>query len=439
MKTVLFHPRTLHEKNYSAFWLPYSTLSVGSAVTSQSNVVMVDNNLDQSDTHQDIVAACADADVLGISVMIGHQVKEAMQVASAVKQHRPDIKIVVGGAMATMMPHELLTHAAFDYVVRGQGAMTLVEILDQLESGAADFSSILGMNYRDTNGEVLGTPNRPVVSQDKLPPYDFTLVDPQPYIKPDGKIGTRTLNYVASQGCPFDCGFCSDTNLFDRKWSSSPAQRTVNDVAMLVEKFGVNGIKFYDSNFFVRPALSLEYAQLVLDMGLGIRWGGAIHPATFLTLKEEQLSAFERSGCSRLLIGAESGSEEVLKLVGKRLDPSDMVEIAKRASRHNMSVSFTMIIGFPGVADSHYDETFDLGAQLRKVDPRHEVKIHIYAPYPMTRLYPVAIQHGFVPPTTLAEWGDYDYYYIQTPWVPEEMEIRAREFNVDNSSAVEKV
>lgn len=438
MKIVLFHPRTLHEKNYSAFWLPYSILSVGSAVTDRGDVVLIDNNLEQSDSYQTVIEACRNADVLGISVMIGHQVKEAMQVASAVKRTQPDLRVVVGGAMATMMPHELLTHAAFDYIVRGQGALTLAELIDALEHGATDLNSILGLNYRGAES-VIDTPNRPVISQDKLPPYDFSLLNPRPYIKPDNKIGTRTLNYVASQGCPFDCAFCSDTNLFYRRWSASPAERIANDVGMLIEKFGVNGIKFYDSNFFVRPSLSLEYAQLVLDRGMGIRWGGAIHPATFLTLSEDQLSVFESSGCSRLLIGAESGSEEVLRLVGKRLEPSDMVEIARRASRHNMSVSFTMIIGFPGVADSHYDETFDLGVQLRQVDPRHEVKIHIYAPYPMTRLYPVAIEHGFRPPTDLAEWGDYDYYYIQTPWVPKEMEVRAREFNVDNSSAVDKV
>jgi radical SAM superfamily enzyme YgiQ (UPF0313 family) len=399
---------------------------------------MIDNNLDQSDSHRPVIEACRNADILGISVMIGHQVKEAMSVAACVKNHQPDIKIVVGGAMATMMPHELLTHIPFDYIVRGQGALALAEIAEQLERNTTDLSSILGLNYRDAS-EIIDTPNRPVVSQDRLPPYDFSLINPRPYIKPDGKIGTRTINYVASQGCPFDCGFCSDTNLFYRKWSASPAERIANDVALLVDKFGINGIKFYDSNFFVRPALSLEYAQLLLDRDMDIKWAGAIHPATFLTLEEDQLRVLERSGCSRLLIGAESGSEEVLKLVGKRLTPQDMVEIAKRASQNNMSVSFTMIIGFPGVADSHYDETFDLGAQLRRIDPRHEAKIHIYAPYPMTRLYPLAIESGFKPPTSLAEWGDYDYYYIQTPWVPREMEVRAREFNVDNSSAVEKV
>ncbi len=438
MKVVLFHPRTLHEKNYSAFWLPYSILSVGSAVKNQGTVTLIDNNLDQSDSYDSIVAACHDADILGISVMIGHQVKEAMEVATAVKRYRPDILVVIGGAMGTMMPGELLTHPAFDCVVRGQGALTLTEIIANLTAGTPELSSILGLNYRNGTA-VVSTPNRPVLSQDEFPPYDFSLIDPRPYIRPDAKIGTRTLNYVASQGCPFDCAFCSDTNLFYRKWSSSPARRIIDDVTMLIEKFDVNGIKFYDSNFFVKPTLSLKYAQLLLDRGMDIRWGGAIHPATFLTLTEEQLVTFERSGCSRLLIGAESGSEEVLQLVGKRLEPKDMVEIAVRASRRNMSVSFTMIIGFPGVDDSHYDETFALGERLKAVDPRHEVKIHIYAPYPLTRLYPVAIRHGFQPPASLTEWGAYDYYYIQTPWVPKEMEVRAREFNVDNSSSVEKV
>jgi radical SAM superfamily enzyme YgiQ (UPF0313 family) len=438
MKIVLLHPRTLHEKNYSAYWLPYSILSVGSAVRHQGTVTLIDNNLHQSESHDAVRAACRDADLFGVSVMIGHQVKEAMDVASIVKADRPDLPVVVGGAMATMMPGELLTHPAFDYVVRGQGGVALSELLASLGRDERPVGSILGLNYRD-GGAVRGTRDRPVLPQDTLAPYDFSLLDVSSYVRPDPKIAPRTINYVASQGCPFDCGFCSDTNLFGRRWSSSPAARIVKDVCLLVDRFGVDGIKFYDSNFFVRPALSLEYAGLMIERDLGLKWGGAIHPATFLTLGDEDLTVLERSGCSRMLIGAESGSEEVLRLVGKRLVPHDMVEIARRASRHRISVSFTMIIGFPGVAHSHYDETFALGQRLRTVDPRHEVKIHIYAPYPMTRLYPVAIAHGFEPPATLADWGNYDYYYIQTPWVPKEMEARAREFNVQHSSAVERV
>jgi len=59
----------------------------------------------------------------------------------------------------------------------------------------------------------------------------------------------------------------------------------------------------------------------------------------------------------------------------------------------------------------------------------HEVKAHIYAPYPGTPLFDDARKHGFVPPETLEEWSNYDYYETQTPWVNDDLTSRVREFN----------
>jgi anaerobic magnesium-protoporphyrin IX monomethyl ester cyclase len=437
-RATFIYPKTMHELNYPTFWLPYSILSVGSSLKlSGWDVNLVDNNVDDLCYSEIVSRIPADTKIVGISTMIGNQVAETVQISRELKKQRPDVSIVVGGPMPTMMPNAILEEKSIDYAVRGQGEITIKELADTIVEGGR-LEDIPGISFRG-DGQIVSTPNRMVLPRNKLPSFDFELINLTRYIQSDPKIASRTINYISSQGCPFNCGFCSDTNLFDRKYSRTPAEQTVDAIEGLVKKYDVNGIKFYDSNFIINPNLTNSFAKGVIERKLAIKWGCAIHPATFLTLSDEQLENFAKSGCSRMLIGAESGNKEVLDLVGKKIEPSDMEYIAKKTANYNISVSFTAIVGFPNVPDSHYDETFSLGRRLREISDNHEVKIHIYAPFPSTRLYKLAIENGFIPPKTLEDWANYDYYATQTPWVPKNIERITREFNVENSSAVNRV
>ncbi len=436
-KIVLFYPSTAHQSNYRTFWLPYSILSVGSAISQKYDVTIVDNNCSNLGLETVVRNYVKDATIVGISSMIGNQISEAIKIANLVKSHNKDTKVVVGGAMPTMMPEVVLSHENFDIVVRGQGEYAFAEVVDSLEYGGV-LKNTTGISYKRKDGTIVNNRDRTIIPRREMPRFDFSLIDVPSYIQSDTKINDRTINYIATQGCPFACGFCSDTNLFSGKYSKSSSEIILDDVESLVRDHNINGIKFYDSNFIVDSKLTWEYARGVLGRELNIRWASSVHPETFLKLDNDYLQLLKDSGCSRLLIGAESGNQEVLNLVGKNLTPQDMMKIANRAAHYDISVSFTMVVGFPEVSSSHYDETFQLGKELRKVSDKHEVKIHIYAPYPMTRLYPVAIRNGFEAPKRLESWAAYDYYQKQTPWVPNWVEDEVKQFNVQHSFAVEK-
>ena len=339
--------------------------------------------------------------------------------------------------MPSMMPDVVLEETLFDIAVRGQGEKPIIEILDFLNN-KRELNEISGISYRNLEN-VVHNPDRKIEQRANLPRFNFSLLDFNKYIQRDKKISSRTVNYISSQGCPFDCGFCSDTNLFSKRYSKNTTEMTIADIEHLINNYNVNGIKFYDSNFFVDTKCVKKFAEEIINKNLQIKWAGAIHPATFRDLDNDYLNLIRASGCSRLLIGAESGSQEVLDLVGKSLSPFEMLYIAKRSAKFGFSVSFTMIVGFPEVAEKHYYETFNLGEKLIESSPLHEVKMHIYAPYPMTRLYSKAIKCGFVPPKNLLEWVNYDYYYSQTPWVPKHFEEMVRKFNFRYSSAIERI
>jgi radical SAM superfamily enzyme YgiQ (UPF0313 family) len=106
-----------------------------------------------------------------------------------------------------------------------------------------------------------------------------------------------------------------------------------------------------------------------------------------------------------------------------------LLGLARLCSKHNIVASFTLITGYPSSPLSHIDATLEFAEKLRKIDQRHECKVHFYAPYPGTPLYSYALKHSFVPPQTLDEWSWYDYYSIVTPWIDKKYERIVRDFN----------
>ena len=100
---LLFNPRTVHEKNYRNFWIPYSILSLGSELErNKYDVTLVDNNLESLDADQFTPALqkLKDPVLIGISSMIGHQIHERLVFAHQAKDAFPNAKIVSGGCCA---------------------------------------------------------------------------------------------------------------------------------------------------------------------------------------------------------------------------------------------------------------------------------------------------------------------------------------------------
>ena len=137
----------------------------------------------------------------------------------------------------------------------------------------------------------------------------------------------------------------------------------------------------------------------------------------------------QESGCSRILIGAESGNDEELKYINKDMTTENVLEVARRLGKIGVHGSFTVIVGYPGFPEKNISRTLEFGRKIASISSLHEVKAHVYAPYPGTPLYQDAIRHGFVAPKTLDDWANYDYYEVQTPWLKSALTQEVREFN----------
>jgi len=436
MKVVLFHPRTFHEKNYRNFWIPYSILSVGSELGSTGyDICLVDNNLEalESKEFSGLVEKILTDDTIfvGISCMIGHQIREGLQFSSAVRDKKPNVPLVWGGPAPTILSDYFAQSSLVDIIIRGQGEVTATELAHRL-------SSHLPINIRDIKGTwcrtedgFLKNPERGNLSRENFAKYDYNLLSPKQYLRTDEHISDKVLNHFSSQGCPYECGFCSEVALYNRKWMPQAVDRTIEEVSELVDMYGAEGIKFYDANFFVNKKRVLSFADAVLKRGWNIKWAASAHPKNILVCNDNELDMIKESGCSRVLIGAESGNNDELKYIKKNMTKEDVIEVANRLGRRGIHGSFTVIVGYPGFSEENIDRTLEFGRKIASISPLHEIKAHVYAPYPGTPLYQDAIRHGFVAPKTLDDWTNYDYYEVQTPWLKSEVTQQIREFNLD--------
>lgn len=432
-KIVLYHPATHHERFYSFYWIPYSLLAIASMVSEKYEVIIIDDNL--KDNKIDFKQITQDCLCVGISSMTGHQITGGLAFAANIRKHNSKIPIIWGGPHPTILPELTIVNKLVDIIVLGQGEYAFYEIVNCLEMN----KSLLGIEsviYKE-NGKI--TYNKQATLKDKreLPMFPFPLIDIKKYIRSDEKIGTDILNYVSSQGCPFECTFCSEVALYDRKWKSYGVDRIMKDIEYLIEKGGANAIKFYDANFFVNISTVMRFAEELIDKNYGITWAASGHPKTLNNLKNDQWELLNRSKCTRLLIGAESGSQEALNIIKKEISPKLVLELAGKCSKFDVVGSFTFVVGFPNCNDvNEIEKTLDVASQIRAIDSRHDVKIHFYAPYPGTPLFEQAIKAGFKIPTTLEQWAEFDYYTIETPWVDSKWEPIVHKFNSENSPYV---
>ena len=427
---ILFHPRTHHEKNYRHYHIPYSILSIAAALEKHSLSLLYDNNLHQCTdySHLDLPMP-HEIELVGVSCMVGGQITDAMAFTAFIREYAPHAHIIWGGPCPTMLPALVLKEAGPDFIVIGQGEQTIVNLYMAIRQNQ-ETASIPGVQQLK-DGVISSGPVRHLTDLNSFSPYGnvYGQVKVASYIRNDEHIATKTLSYHSSQGCAYKCAFCCEPTLWGGKWIALSASRTADDIQTLVEHYGANGIKFYDSEFFIQKERALEFARILLDHKIGIQWGASIHPSNLMRFSDQEISFLRDSGLRRLLIGAESAVEAELRFIKKPMKTNVIREVAKRCALFDISASFTFVTGYPGFPLENIDRTLEFAEELSDYSPMHEAKVHFYAPFPGTGLYQTAIDAGFTPPRALQEWADYDYYYIQTPWVPDEYFKKARAFN----------
>ena len=431
MMIALVNPR-------SARWnhrIPLSLLAVASGLEGKFDYRIVDQNYDNhiEQTLESLIDQ-HDLRLVGITVMPGPQLSNAILISQFLKRRHPAVRIIWGGTFSTIHVDTVLSSPLVDFVVWSQGEFALPELISAIEAGSP-LENVRGISFK-RGGSIVHNASREWVHPDLLPPMPYHKVDVGRYLQRT-YLGNRTTGYHSSFGCPFLCGFCSVVAMFQGKWLAQKPETVVRDLLFLKEKHGIDSVEFFDDNFFVSEKRTLEFSQRV--KALNLSWWGEGRSDTLLKYSDMTLRSMRESGCKMIFTGAESSSMETLEIMNKggTQSPETLLAFAERIQEFDIIPEFSFIFGSPNEdVDASIDRDINFIRQIKKVNPRSEIIFYVYSPVllPGAEIFELAKKFGFEYPKTLEEWLLPKWQNLglrrnpMTPWITSKHITKIRNF-----------
>jgi radical SAM superfamily enzyme YgiQ (UPF0313 family) len=368
-------------------------------------------------------------ELIGMSVMPGPQLLSAVPVARALKSRFPHVPVVWGGYFPSLYPAPVLRAPYVDYIVRGQGERTLVELLG-VPCGRVDPATVAGLGWKD-GGEMRLNPERAWEGPDAFPHVPWERVDVPTYLRPSA-LGARSGVYQSSIGCPYTCNFCGVIGAFgSREKFASPA-RTEADLAHLVANHGMDAVHFYDNNFFLREDHAVELCERIAPLGL--KWWAEARIDAMLRFSDATWRTIRRGGLTMAFFGAESGSNERLKKMSKNLTIEQTLALAAKTREHGILPEFSFVFGDPDDPVDDVETNLAFIEKLAAINPDLKLIAYFYTPTPQRRGTYGNVDPLSSTPATLEEWTTPEWLGWMThedprvPWLPPPLKARVEEF-----------
>lgn len=338
-------------------------------------------------------------DVVGLTATTG-KFTSALNVAKTSKRACPEIKVVVGGPGPSCSPKENIEEEEIDFVVRGEGEYTFLELIRILEThDIKNFDKCLGLTFK-SNGNIISTPARPLIENlDELPfPVREFYVDKKKIRKP-----TVEGTIFATRGCPFECIFCASHILWTRKVRYRSMKNIIAEIEELKNKYDLRYIGFNDDSFTISRDFTLKFCAELIRRKIDIDW----HCSTRIDLMtEEILTKMKKAGCIKVNIGVESGSDETLKRIKKGITKRQIIEGFEAAKKVGIFAGAYIMFGFPWETEKDMYDTVDFATSLEP----SEVIFSIATPYPGTELFDVCKDMGVLPASI-----NWEEFFHQSP------------------------
>ncbi|MBC7875280.1 MAG: radical SAM protein [Ferruginibacter sp.] len=437
-KVIIFNPRSTNFKRR----IPNSILQVGASIHNRFEYVLVDGNCEEDPWEViENYLLSGEYKYFGCTVMPGPQLRQAIPFTKKIKQKYPEVIIVWGGYFASNQYQVSINSGYVDFIINGMGDIAFPVLLDALENNY-DYTTINNLIFRK-DGNIIKTEKTTVLDMDELPelPYDYlnSFYKLKNYF---GKtfLGERTASYHSSFGCPFSCSFCAVVPIYQARWKGKSAQLVYNDIKYLKERYGADSIEFFDNNFFVSEKRVVEFSKLVKPEKMG--WWGEGRIDTIHKYSDESLKLMSEAGCKMIFLGAESGSDAILKSVDKGGNQSaeQMVLFAERLGKFGIVPEYSFVLGFPADTEEQVMQQIDQEIlfikRIKQVNPKTEIIIYVYSPVPAegSAMYEKVKASGFHFPERLEDWLNDEWTNFDlrknplTPWLTPAMIDKIQNF-----------
>ncbi len=319
-------------------------------------------------------------------------INRALAILKECRREYPGATIVMGGPHVTFDAMNILSQNEYiDFIVRGEGELTSVELFSNLERPET-FSGIRGISYR-ANGTVVHNEMREFIPDINILPYPARdLVQIGKY-----RALNLPLNMVTSRGCPFECIFCVGSRMVGRKVRYFDTMRVVDEFEML-SKMGTRQINIVDDLFTSNRKRCTAICDEIIRRGIRQDWTAF---ARVDTVSPELLAAMKAAGCTMLCFGIESGNQEILDLVKKKITLEKIEKAIAMCREAGIVPMASYIMGLPGETPETVRQTMEFAKNLC-----NSYGYHILAPFPGTEVREKAEQYGMRILTS--DWDQYD-------------------------------
>ena len=341
------------------------------------------------------------ADVIGITGMVT-EYQEVVRLVGISRECNPKATIIFGGPLATTYTEKVLSSSQADFVVRGEGEETVIELVSAIEQGS-DLGSIKGIAYR-TDGLVNVNPMRePIKNLDDILYPARYLLDITRYTTHHFKsfgikvAKTKSTTMITSRGCPYKCSFCFH-DVWGHKWRGRSPHDIIGEMVQLKAIYGFNGFVFNDDTFVIDKKRVLKFCQELIGSGLNINWycNGRVN-----LMSEEMIQAMSASGCKGIAYGIESGNQQVLDSIKKGITLEQTRQVVKWTKKAGICGTGYFMLGTFGDTKATIKETVDFAREL-------DLNFYGFAmasPIMGTPMYSEAQKEGLVAENDLEDWS----------------------------------
>jgi radical SAM superfamily enzyme YgiQ (UPF0313 family) len=330
--------------------------------------------------------------VIGITAVCANYLDAIDAAAVARRTLGSFTTIVLGGphpsyGAATILSH----HSEIDFCVIGEGELTFVDLLRQLDSQHPRLAQVPGLALR-ASGRVVRTAPRPAISDlDSLPYPARHLLEAGRYpatIRPLTDGTTSNTELIASRGCPYPCEFCSTKEFWGRKYRRHSATRVAAELAHL-QGSGFTNLYFDDDIFTIDRRWVLELCRLLVDQGRSIRWACGTRVDR---VDQELLSRMKEAGCRYIYFGVESGDETIIEMQDKRASLRQVESAYDFMKDAGIYSSAALIFGLPGETWETAKRTVDWVRDRLRPDELWISKACCYPGTPLARKYGITAE-----------------------------------------------
>jgi len=316
-------------------------------------------------------------DVIGITTNI-LLVRRSLEASRLIQRQIPNVKLVFGGPWASAVYEMLLRKRYCDFVIVGEGEYSFAELLSALEKGELPKTKP-GIAYLDSNTIQLEPP-QPIENLDSLPfPAWHLFPSPKKYLHYRRKLIFYPI--MTSRGCPYQCNHCTKI-VHGTRVRFRSIENVIDEIRYLKERFSIEELTIIDDNFTVNKKRAEKIIDEIikLNYNLLIQFSNGLRADT-LTLK--LVKKLKRAGTYKIAIGVESGNQDVVNKIGKKLDLNAVRRAAQIIKREKIILVAFFIIGHPFDTVKTMKDTINFALEI---DPDTPLFFKAIA-FPGTELY----------------------------------------------------